>query len=349
MKRILVNGAGGLVGATCVEHFSRAGWQVVGVENGARAKLLGPDGDTLRNVEALKRLCPGAEFHDHDVRSPEAAALVPRVDAIVHCAAQTSHPRSIEIPLEDASINITGTLNLLESLRGGGRRDVPFVFCSTNKVYGDAPNDLPFVERETRYEFADLPEGVDEKLTIDGIMHTPFGVSKAAADLYTQEYGLLYGLPTGSFRMGCITGPWSRATVFQNWIAYFILCTLADRPLTVFGYKGKQVRDNIDARDLVRAFERFIEAPRPGQVYNMGGGRANSVSCLEAITRIEALTGKRLNWTLGPEREADHRVYITDMSKFRRDYPGWDLEVGLEQIFHDLVGWVGRTVREARA
>jgi CDP-paratose 2-epimerase len=349
MKKVLVTGAGGLVGATCVEHFTRAGWQVFGIENGARAQLLGPDGDTLRNVAALKRVCPAAEFHSIDIRSPEAAALVTRADAVVHCAAQTSHPRSIEIPLEDASINITGTLNLLEALRRSERRDVPFVFCSTNKVYGDAPNHLAYVERETRYEFADLPEGVDETLTIDGIMHTPFGISKAAADLYVQEYGLLYGLPTGSFRMGCITGPWSRATVFQNWIAYFILCALTDRPLTVFGYKGKQVRDNIDARDLVRAFHRFIEAPRPGQVYNMGGGRTNSVSCLETIGRIESLTGKRLRWTLGPEREADHRVYITDMSKFRRDYPDWKLEVDLDQIFRDLANWVGRTVREASA
>lgn len=346
MKKILVTGAGGLVGATCVEHFSNAGWEVIGIENGARAKLLGVDGDTLSNVRVLQRKYPRVRFHDWDVRGPEVAELVPRVDAIIHCAAQTSHPRSIEIPLEDADINIRGTLNLLEALRKSGRKEVPFVFCSTNKVYGDAPNELPYVERETRFELVGLPEGIDETLKIDGIMHTPFGVSKTAADLYTQEYGLLYGLPTGSFRMSCITGPWSRATVFQNWIAYFILCALTDRPLTVYGYKGKQVRDNIDARDLVRAFQRFIDAPRPGQIYNMGGGPANSVSCLETIARIEQLTGRRMQWTTGPEREADHRIYITDTRKFRRDYTGWRIEIGLDQIFRDLMEWVGQTAQE---
>lgn len=344
MRTILVTGAGGLVGATCVEHFAREGWHVIGVENGARARLLGPDGDTLSNIRALQTRYPGVAFHSHDIRSTEAAELVGHVDAVIHCAAQTSHPRSVEIPREDASINIDGTLNLLEALRQRGRRDVPFVFCSTNKVYGDAPNNLPYVEKETRYDLLDRPEGIDETLTIDGIMHTPFGVSKAAADLYTQEYGLLYGLPTGSFRMGCITGPWSRATVYQNWIAYFILCALTRRPLTVFGYKGKQVRDNIDARDLVRAFHRFIDAPKPGAVYNMGGGRANSVSCLETIARIEARTGRPMAWQLGPAREADHRVYITDMSRFRRDYPGWDLEIDLDRIFQDLFDWVGQTI-----
>jgi CDP-paratose 2-epimerase len=327
-----------------VEHFASEGWRVLGIENGARARLLGPDGDTLSNVRALQARYPGVEFFSYDIRSPEAAALVGDVGAVIHCAAQTSHPRSIEIPREDASINIDGTLNLLEALRRRGRRDVPFVFCSTNKVYGDAPNNLPYVERETRYDLRDRPEGIDETLTIDGIMHTPFGVSKAAADLYAQEYGLLYGLATGSFRMGCITGPWSRATVYQNWIAYFILCALTQRPLTVFGYKGKQVRDNIDARDLVRAFHRFIESPKPGAVYNMGGGRANSVSCLEAIARIEARTGRPMAWQLGPPREADHRVYITDMSRFRRDYPGWDLEIDLDRIFEDLFDWVGQTI-----
>jgi CDP-paratose 2-epimerase len=349
MPRLLVTGAGGLVGATSVEHFTAAGWEVTGIENGARRHLLGPDGDTLGNIRALQRKYPRVRFVDADVRSPEAAELVRQADAIIHCAAQTSHPRSVEIPLEDADINIRGTLNLLEALRQSGRKDVPFVFCSTNKVYGDAPNELPYVERATRFELKDLPHGIDETLRIDATMHTPFGVSKAAADLYTQEYGLLYGLPAGSFRMGCITGPWSRATVFQNWIAYFIRCALSGRRLTVFGYGGKQVRDNIDARDLVRAFHRFIDQPRPGQVYNLGGGPANSVSCLETIARIERMTGKRMDWGLGPEREADHRIYITDTGKFERDYPGWKIEIGLDRIFDDLLAWVGETLREPAA
>jgi len=346
MKTLLVTGAGGLVGATCVEHFCAAGWEVIGLDNGARAQLLGPDGDTLCNVRMLERKYPQVRVYDWDVRSAEAADLVARVDAVIHCAAQASHPRSIEIPLEDADINIRGTLSLLEALRRSGRRDVPFVFCSTNKVYGDAPNELPYVERETRFELVGLPDGIDESLKIDAVTHTPFGVSKLAADLYTQEYGLLYGLPTGTFRLSCVTGPWSRATVFQNWIAYFMRCALTDRPLTIYGYKGKQVRDNIDARDVARAFHRFIHAPRPGQVYNMGGGPANSVSCLEAVARIERHTRKRLPWTGGPERAADHRIYITDTRRFRRDYPGWGIEVDLDRIFQDLLEWVAQTTRE---
>ena len=344
LNRILVTGAGGLVGATCVEHFATAGYDVVALENGSRARLLGEDGDTLDNLRLLSIRHPEVHFVPADVRSEEAAGWVSRVDAVVHCAAQTSHPRSIDIPVEDADINIRGTLNLLDAIRRTGRQDVPFVFCSTNKVYGDAPNRAAYVEGATRYELIDHPRGFDENLSIDHCLHTPFGVSKAAADLYTQEYGLLYGIPTVAFRLGCITGPWSRATVHQNWIGYFMLCASTDRPLTVFGYQGKQVRDNIDARDLVRAFECFMARPRPGAVYNLGGGPANSVSCLEAIARIERLTDRPMNFNLGPEREADHRVYITDTGRFEGDYPAWRPEVGLDRIFVDLFAWVQMTV-----
>jgi CDP-paratose 2-epimerase len=346
MPKILITGAGGLIGATCLEHFSASGWEVIGLENGGRGQLLGSDGNTLQNLRALRERYPAAQLLEVDVRDQDAAAWARQVDAIVHCAAQTSHPRSIEIPLEDADINIRGTLNLLDALREAGRRDVPFVFCSTNKVYGDAPNEVPFVERETRYELADLPHGFDETLRLDRVLHTPFGVSKTAADLYTQDYGRLYGLPTAAFRLGCITGPWSRATVFQNWITYFILCALTGRPLTIYGYEGKQVRDNLDARDLARAFERFIAEPSSGAVYNLGGGPANSVSCLEAIDRIEALTGRRIDHDLGLVREGDHRIYITDNRRFARDYPGWRVEIGIDRIFSDLVDWVTRTLEE---
>jgi CDP-paratose 2-epimerase len=337
---VLITGAGGLVGATAVEYFMRKGDHVIALENGMRKKLLGDDGDTLRNISILRRMYPQLEHMYCDVRSAEAAEVATQVDSIIHCAAQPSHPKSIEIPYEDASINILGTLNILEALRKSGRKDVPFIFCSTNKVYGDGPNKLPFIEKETRYDFEDRPFGIDEDLSIDHCMHTPFGVSKVAADLYTQDYAKLYGLLTVNFRLSCITGPWSRATIFQNWIAFFMLCALDKRPLTIFGFKGKQVRDNIDARDLVRAFDLFIQNPRPGGVYNMGGGPENSVSCLETINRIEKMLSMKMEWSYSPEREGDHRIYISDNRKFMRDYPDWKIEIGLDQIFNDLLTWV---------
>ncbi len=346
--KVLVTGGAGLVGATAVDFYASRGEQVTALDAFLRGRVLGTGGNTEDNWEILRERHPKTAFLADDVRSEAARRAAVEADLVIHTAAQVSHPRSIEIPWEDAEVNIFGTLGLLEAIRKSGRKDSVFVFCSTNKVYGDAPNVLPFDEQKTRYVLRDLPEGIDETLPIDHCMHTPFGVSKAAADLYVQEYGRLYGLKTGAFRMSCITGPFSRATIHQNWIAYFMRCALEPRPLTIYGYKGKQVRDNIDARDLVAAFDRFAKAPRPGEAYNMGGGKQNSVSCLETVRRIEAMTGKPLPFSLGPEREADHRVFITDMRKFRSHFPGWDIRIGIDRIFEDLLGWVRTALSRER-
>ena len=346
---VVVTGAGGLVGATAADYYCRAGAGVVAIENGTRQRLLGKDGNTWENLELLRRRHRQLRIERLDVRSAKAAKLAAQAELVIHCAAQVSHPRSIEIPQEDADININGTLNLLEAMRRAGRTNVPFIFCSTNKVYGDAPNELPYEEGETRYTLPRHPHGIDETLRVDRTLHTPFGCSKLAADIYAQEYGRLYGLQTGVFRMSCITGPFSRATVHQNWIAYFLLCNLTGRPLTIYGWKGKQVRDNIDARDLVEAFDHFARRPRPGEVYNMGGERDNAVSCLEVLERSMQLTGQRTGWSPGPTREGDHRVYITDMGKFRGHYPQWNKRIGLDQIVDDLLGWVKSTLNSAAA
>lgn len=346
--RVLVTGGAGLVGATAADLYAGRGDAVTVLDNLSRARVLGTGGETGDNLAILRERHPRIRVVEADVRDEIAGREAAAADLVIHAAAQVSHPRSIEIPTEDAEVNILGTLRILEAVRRSGRKDVVVVVCSTNKVYGDAPNALPFVEHETRYALRDLPEGIDETLPIDRCLHTPFGVSKAAADLYAQEYGRLYGLKAGAFRMSCITGPFSRATVHQNWIAWFMRCALEPRPLVVFGYGGKQVRDNIDARDLVRAFDRFAADPRPGEVYNLGGGPANSVSCVETVRRIEGMTGGALPFALGPEREGDHRVYVTDTRKFRSHFPGWRIEVGIDRIFADLLGWVGETLRGER-
>ena len=336
----MVTGAAGLVGSECCKLFATKGDQVVSVDNYMRGKILGKQGDTRIIIHQLLEQFSNIRHVECDIRDTEVMAeLMFGVNAIIHCASQPSHPRSIEIPLEDFSINAYGTLNLLELTRDKCPEAV-LVFCSTNKVYGDNPNKLAIVEQEKRYDYAEI-DGIDESLSIDYCMHTPFGVSKVAADLYVQEYARLYGLKTGVFRMGCITGGAVRAVEMHNWEPYFMRKNLREEVLTIYGYKGKQVRDIIHAKDIAILFEKFIESPYPGEVYNIGGGRENSISLLEAIDLIESITHKKMKYKFGPAREGDHIVYISDISKARR-YFNWDIIINIETIFQEIYEAVSR-------
>jgi CDP-paratose 2-epimerase len=334
--KVLVTGGAGLVGTECCKLFSQRGWEVMSVDNYTRAKIFGSEGQTKANIDNVLREY-NIEHHEMDIRDEKIAELVKKADAIIHTAAQPSHPRSIEIPMEDFQINAHGTLCLLEAVRAHNK-DVPFAFCSTNKVYGEVPNYFSYKKMGKRFEPLDpsLKDGFDESLRLDRMMHTPFGVSKVAADLYCQEYAHLYGLKTACFRMGCITGGAAKAVEMHNWEPFFVKKALTGEELTIFGHEGYQVRDVIHAADLAKLFLEFIKAPRPGEVYNIGGARRNSISLLEAIDLIEKVTGKKMNYKLGPEREADHIWWISDIGKARLHYPKWDLEIGLEETFRDI-------------
>lgn len=333
--KILVTGGAGLVGTECCRYFAEKGHQVISVDNYMRGVFFGKQGSTKSNVNSVLKQYPNITHYEIDIRDErKMPKLIEQVDAIIHTAAQPSHPKSIEIPLDDFSVNAEGTLKLLEWTRQKNPKAV-FVFCSTNKVYGDWPNTLSYIEKKTRYDFKEI-DAIDESAPLDQSMHTPLGVSKVAADLYTQEYARLYGLPTGVFRMGCITGSVAKAVEQHNWEPHFVKTALSGKTLKVFGHKGKQVRDVIHARDLATLFERFIAKPRPGEVYNIGGGRQNSISLLESFDLIKSITGKKMNYELHPEREGDHRVYISDLTKVKSHYPGWDLTLELNAIFEEI-------------
>jgi CDP-paratose 2-epimerase len=334
--KVLVTGAAGLVGIECCKLFASEGWDVVSVDNYMRGKIFGSDAETKDNIQRARKDY-GLEHHELDIRDDKIGPLVKKVDAIVHAAAQPSHPRSIEIPMEDFQINAFGTLSLLEATRRYNK-DAPFVFCSTNKVYGEAPNYFSYKKTGRRLEPLDpsLWDGFDESLRIDRLMHTPFGVSKAAADMYCQEYAHLYGLKTGSFRMGCITGGSAKATELHNWEPFFVKKAMTGEMLTVFGHGGYQVRDVIHGADLAKLFYAFVKRPRAGEVYNIGGGRKNSISLLESFDLIERVTGKKIRYQLGPAREADHIWWISDIGKARLHYPDWDIRIGLEEVFTDI-------------
>lgn len=343
MKRALITGSSGLIGSEAVAFFDRLGWQVHGIDNNMRREFFGPDGDTLWKLEQLQASTQSFTHHDLDVRDRQGlSALIRgiRPHLIVHCAAQPSHDLAAGRPLDDFDVNATGTLNLLEAARQHCPES-PFVHMSTNKVYGDVPNELPLVELETRYDYA-RPEdrhGIAESCRVDACLHSVFGASKLAADVMVQEYGRYFGLPTVCFRGGCLTGPNHSGAELHGFLAYLARAVLEGRTYRIFGYKGKQVRDNLHSYDVCTAILACVEAPRPGAVYNLGGGRANSVSVIEAIGRFETLVGRRLKVEyLDTPRQGDHVCYISDLRRFQADYPQWRITRSIDRILEELAG-----------
>jgi CDP-paratose 2-epimerase len=340
-RTALVTGSSGLVGSETVSLLDAAGWRVVGVDNNMRANFFGPEGDTSWNLERLKRSTRRFEHHALDVRDRDAIlhlAKAARPDLIVHCAAQPSHDLAAKRVFDDFESNATGTLNLLEGARLACPES-PFVFLSTNKVYGDAPNERELVELETRWDYA-RPEdrnGIDETCRVDASLHSLFGASKLAADILVQEYGRYFGMPTVCFRAGCLTGPAHSGTELHGFLAYLAKAARDGRTYRIFGYKGKQVRDNLHSADVCGAIFAFAERPSSGVVYNLGGGRENSISVLEAIARLEQLTSKHVASEYVDEaRRGDHVCYITDLARFRSDYPAWEITVPLDGILEQL-------------
>ncbi len=340
--KILVTGSSGLIGSEAVRYFGKQGHEIIGVDNNLRKFFFGDNGDTSWNLNALKKLPINFSHFNTDIRD-RAAVLelikVQKPDAIIHCAAQPSHDLAAKIPFEDFDTNAGGTLNLLEATRQYCKES-PFVFISTNKVYGDAPNEIELIETETRWDYKDKKyfNGIDENMRIDHTKHSLFGASKTAADVFTQEYGLYFNMPTVCFRGGCLTGPAHSSAELHGFLSYIIKCAVTGKPYTIFGYKGKQVRDQIHSHDVITAIERFIKSPKSGKVYNLGGGKQNSISVLECIQRLEKNYGHKLNYSVSPEnRIGDHICYYSDLRKFKSDYPTWDLSYNLSKIFDEIV------------
>ena len=344
MPVAIITGAGGLIGSEAVEHFIGEGFDVVGIENDMRASFFGPESSTSHVTERLVSEHSTFNWENADIRDVDAIDRIFRehagqIELVVHTAAQPSHDWAASAPQVDFGVNANGTLNLLEAARAHCT-DAPFVFCSTNKVYGDTPNRLPLQDLEKRLE---LPEdhpyykGIDTSMSIDNCTHSLFGVSKAAADLLVQEYGRYFDMPTVAFRGGCLTGPQHAGAKLHGFLAYLMKCTVTGTPYTVFGYAGKQVRDNIHSADLIAAFDAYRKAPRAAAVYNIGGGRFSNCSMLEAIEICERVSGLELSWEMGEEpRIGDHRWWISDLAPFEADYPDFKLRYGVEDILQEM-------------
>ena len=345
MRNVLITGSSGLIGSEAVEFFERRGYQVHGIDNNMRLDFFGPDGDTTWRLEHLRQVTQQFTHYDLDIRDRARMLEVVqaiRPDAIIHCASQPSHDLASKRPFDDFDVNAVGTLNLLESARQFSP-EAAFIHMSTNKVYGDAPNERPLEELETRWEYADPRdwEGINEECRIDASLHSLFGASKAAADLMVQEYGRYFGMPTVCFRGGCLTGPNHSGAELHGFLAYLAKALKEGRTYRIFGYKGKQVRDNIHSQDVCAAFMAFMENPRVAAVYNLGGGRANSVSVMEAIACLEELTGKKLATEyVDQNRVGDHICYISDLGRLRADYPRWELTRSLDDIFQEFAAFV---------
>jgi CDP-paratose 2-epimerase len=344
MRTAIVTGSGGLVGSESVRALVEAGFRVIGLENDTRADLFGASASTEPQTRRL--LAEHATFTSLpvDIRDVEGVARVfaryrRELELVVHTAAQPSHDWASSQPQVDFAINANGTLNLLEATRLHAP-EATFVFTSTNKVYGDRPNDLPLIELDTRLELpADHPwfGGVDTSMSIDASLHSLFGASKVAADLLVQEYGRYFGMPTVCFRCGCLTGPAHAGTELHGFLSYLMRCTVAGTRYTVHGYDGRQVRDNLASVDLVRAFLLFHANPRAAAVYNLGGGRVSSCSMLEAIAACERIAGRQLDWSLGEDaRTGDHRWWISDLAAFQADYPGWTPTIDTDAILRAI-------------
>lgn len=339
--KIVVTGSSGLIGSEVVAYLDALGWTVYGVDNNMRADFFGPGGDTRWNQARLETQCPHFRHHELDIRDRVGVLrciedLKP--DAIVHAAAQPSHDLAASRPFDDFDVNAVGTLNLLEATR----RHAPhaaFVYMSTNKVYGDAPNGVPLTELPSRWEYAEASDfhGIREDMRIDQSKHSLFGASKVAADVMVQEYGRYFGLSTCCLRGGCLTGPNHSGVELHGFLSYLVKVNLTGGLYRIYGYKGKQVRDNIHSYDVARFIQQFIAEPRCGEVYNLGGGRENSCSILEAFALVENITGKAMTFEyVGKNREGDHICYISDLSKIRAHYPSWDITKTLPAILEEI-------------
>lgn len=342
MKNILITGSSGLIGSEAVTYFAEKEYFIFGMDNNMRRDFFGQKGDTLWNLKRLKERVRNFEHYDINIVDRERVLQFfkeHKIDAVIHCAAQPSHDLAKDRPFDDFEVNATGTLNLLEATRQHCLES-PFVFMSTNKVYGDAPNELPLKELETRWDFSrpDDYDGIEENCRIDQSKHSLFGASKAAADLMVQEYGRYFNMPTVCFRAGCLTGPNHSGVELHGFLSYLVKVTVAGGKYVIFGYKGKQVRDQIHSIDIAKAMEEFIDAPRCGEVYNIGGGRGNSASVLECIDMVEKYSGRKLEFQYNKKnREGDHIVYISNLSKFKKDYPKWSITVSLQDIIKELI------------
>ena len=352
MRSILVTGSSGLIGSEVCTYFAEQGFAVHGIDNNQRAEFFGPLGDTRWNQQRLQATLPRFRHHECDIRDrPGILELVRtlRPTAIVHTAAQPSHDRAAAIPFEDFDTNAVGTLNLLEAARRYCAES-PFVHMSTNKVYGDRPNTIPLTELPTRWDYADpeFAEGIPETLSIDASTHSLFGASKVAADVMVQEYGRYFGMPTCALRGGCLTGPNHSGVQLHGFLSYLTRCNLEGKEYTVFGYKGKQVRDNIHASDVARFIHAFISAPRPGEVYNLGGGKGNSCSILEAFELVARHTGKPQRWTYSEvARVGDHICYYSDLRRMKRHFPAWGITRTLDHMIPEMVdAWLRRLEAE---
>jgi CDP-paratose 2-epimerase len=353
MPQVVVTGSCGLIGSEVSRFFARQGFQVQGIDDNHRAVFFGPDGDTSWVLERLRQEIPGYRHAALDIRNrPGVLALLDEVrpDLIIHTAAQPSHDRAAAIPFLDFEVNALGTLNLLEAARQSCPES-PFIHMSTNKVYGDRPNGIALRELDTRFDYDDpaFENGIPEDLSIDQSKHTLMGASKASADILVQEYGRYFGMPTCCLRGGCLTGPNHSGVELHGFLSYLIKCNVEGRTYKVYGYQGKQVRDNIHSEDVARFMFEFWKAPRVAEVYNLGGGKGNACSILEAFSLAEQVTGRGMSYSFVDEcRKGDHKCYYSDLRKMKTHYPAWDISINLSRIFEEIAaGWMARLAAPA--
>jgi len=342
MKKVLVTGSSGLIGSEVCIHLATLGWEIHGLDNNQRSVFFGPQGDTRWNQKRLEYSIKNFIHHELDIRNRAGVLdLLKKIkpNAIVHTAAQPSHDRAASIPFDDFDTNAVGTLNLLEAVRQNCPES-PFIHMSTNKVYGDAPNQIKMKELDTRWDYDDdiYVNGIAENFTIDQSKHSLFGASKVAADVMVQEYGRYFNIPTACLRGGCLTGPNHSGVELHGFLSYLIKCNLEEKTYNIYGYKGKQVRDNIHSYDVARFIEEFINAPRVAEVYNLGGGKDNTCSILEAFALSEFVSGKKMNYIyIDKNREGDHICYYSDLRKMKSHYPGWSITKSLKDTFEEIV------------
>jgi CDP-paratose 2-epimerase len=342
MKKILVTGSSGLIGSEVSIYFYKKGYKIHGIDNNQRAVFFGNQGDTRWNQTRIQSIIKDFTHHEIDIRNRTGILNLiktVRPDVIIHAAAQPSHDKAAQIPFDDFDTNATGTLNLLEATRQYCPESV-FIHMSTNKVYGDAPNEIPMIELESRWDYADetYKNGIAENFRIDQSKHSLFGASKVASDIMVQEYGRYFNIPTVCLRGGCLTGPNHSGVELHGFLSYLVKCNIEEKPYTIFGYKGKQVRDNIHSFDVARFMDLFIQSPRIAEVYNIGGGKANTCSILEAFSITESFTEKKMQYSYeAKNREGDHICYYSDLSKMQKDYPEWNISISLKDTIKEIV------------